>query len=145
MQIRFLAFLLFIALAPGMRLAAQGKNTQQVEAAVKKLTRAMLDSDVPVLSALASPKLTYGHSSGKVQDKTEFLASFKTGASDFTKIDIKDQTIYFVNNTAIVRHLLDADTNDNKQPGHTTLKIMTVWTKVGSQWLLVARQAVKAL
>lgn len=145
MRVRFLAFLLFIAVVPGMRLMAQGKNTQQVEAAVKKLTRAMLDSDIPVLSALASGKLTYGHSSGKIQNKTEFLESFKTGASDFTKIDIKDQTIYFVNNTAIVRHVLDADTNDNKQPGHTTLKIMTVWTKVGSQWLLIARQAVKAL
>jgi len=145
MRVRFLAFLLFITVTSGMRLMAQGKNTQQVEAAVKKLTQAMLGSDIPVLSALASGKLTYGHSSGKVQNKAEFLESFKTGASDFTKIDIKDQTIYFVNNTAIVRHILDADTNDNKQPGHTTLKIMTVWTKVGSQWLLIARQAVKAL
>jgi len=92
---------------------------------------------------LAADQLTYGHSSGKVQNKAEYLESFKTGASDFTKIDISDQTIYFVNNTAIVRHLLDADTNDNKQPGHTTLKIMTVWEKVAGKWLLIARQAVK--
>ncbi|MCF3109958.1 nuclear transport factor 2 family protein [Niabella sp. CC-SYL272] len=144
MRIRFFAFFLAMTLASGTTLLAQGKSTRQVEAAVKKLTKAMLDSDIPVLSALASEQLTYGHSSGKVQNKAEFLESFKTGASDFTKIDIKDQTVYIVNNTAIVRHLLDADTNDNKQPGHTTLKIMTVWTKAGSQWVLIARQAVKA-
>ncbi|MBZ4189977.1 nuclear transport factor 2 family protein [Niabella beijingensis] len=144
MHVRFFAFLFLMLLVPAAGVIAQGKNVQQVEVAVKKLTKAMLDSDVPVLSALAAEKLTYGHSSGKVQDKAEFLESFKTGASDFTRIDITDQSIYFVNNTAIVRHLLDADTNDNKQPGHTTLKIMTVWTKVGSQWQLIARQAVKA-
>ena len=144
MRVRFFAFVLAILLAPATTLWAQGKTTRQVEAAVKKLTKAMLDSDIPVLSALASGQLTYGHSSGKVQNKAEFLESFKTGASDFTKIDIKDQTVYIVNNTAIVRHLLDADTNDNKQPGHTTLKIMTVWTKQGNQWVLIARQAVKA-
>lgn len=144
MRVRFFAFFVAIMLASGTTLLAQGKSTRQVEAAVKKLTKAMLDSDIPVLSTLASEQLTYGHSSGKVQNKTEFLESFKTGASDFTKIDIKDQTVYIVNNTAIVRHLLDADTNDNKQPGHTTLKIMTVWTKSGSQWVLIARQAVKA-
>lgn len=144
MRLRFFAFLLLLSCFPAAGLWAQGKNTRQVEAAVKKLTKAMLDSDIPVLSAVASDKLTYGHSSGKVQNKTEFLESFKTGASDFTKINITDQSIYFVNNTAIVRHLLDADTYDHKQPGHTTLKIMTVWTKSGNQWLLIARQAVKA-
>ena len=45
--------------------------------------------------------------------------------------------------TAIVRHLFDADTNDNNKPGHVTLKIMTVWQKQGSKWILLARQAVK--
>ncbi|AHF15750.1 nuclear transport factor 2 family protein [Niabella soli] len=144
MRLRFFSFLFLALVLPAGSLFAQTRGQQEVEAAVKKLTRAMLDSDVPVLSALASSKLTYGHSSGKVQNKAEFLESFKTGASDFTKIDIKDQTIYLVNNTAIVRHLLDADTDDNKQPGHTTLKIMTVWEKVSGKWLLIARQAVKA-
>ncbi|ANH79715.1 DUF4440 domain-containing protein [Niabella ginsenosidivorans] len=143
MRIRFFALLLGIVLIPAAPLWAQNKHLQEVEAAVKKFTKAMLDSDIPVLSALAADQLTYGHSSGKVQNKAEYLESFKTGASDFTKIDISDQTIYFVNNTAIVRHLLDADTNDNKQPGHTTLKIMTVWEKVAGKWLLIARQAVK--
>ncbi len=144
MRIRFFALLLGVLLVPAASLWAQNKHLQEVEATVKKFTKAMLDSDIPVLSALAADQLTYGHSSGKVQNKTEYLESFKTGASDFTKIDITEQTIYFVNNTAIVRHLLDAATNDNKQPGHVTLKIMTVWEKVGGKWLLIARQAVKA-
>lgn len=144
MRIKLFSFFLLVALVSVLNLAAQTKNELAVEAVVKQLTKAMLNSDIPMLNALASDKLTYGHSSGKVQNKKEFLESFKTGASDFTKIDISEQSIYLVNNTAIVRHLLDAETNDNKQPGQAHIKILTVWERVNGKWLLIARQAVKA-
>lgn len=123
---------------------AQSKNVKEVESTVAAFIKALEDGNLKVLNTIASNKLTYGHSSGKVQNKTEYLESFKTGASDFVKIHITDQTIDIIGNTAIVRHLLDADTNDNHTPGHITLKIMTVWQKqANNKWILLARQAVK--
>lgn len=135
--------ILLLAFIICIRSNAQTQSVKEVTSTVQKFIKALEDGNVKVLSAMASDKLTYGHSSGKVQNKTEYLESFKTGASDFVKINISDQTIDVSGNTAIVRHLLDADTNDNNTPGHIVLKIMTVWQKQGSTWILLARQAVK--
>jgi ketosteroid isomerase-like protein len=134
---------LLAALAFGVTVQAQRSYEEQVQKTVAQFVKALEDSDLKTLSAVASPRLTYGHSSGKIENKEQFLQTFKTGASDFVKINITEQTIDITGTTAIVRHLFDADTNDNNKPGHVTLKVMTVWQKQGTKWILLARQAVK--
>lgn len=134
-----LAFVFFA----GVTLYAQTKAEQQVEQAVAALVKAMEDGNTTALTNITAKDLTYGHSSGKVENKTEFVQAFATGASDFVKINITDQTIDIVKKTAIVRHTLDAETFDNKKPGQVKLKVMTVWQKLGGSWRLIARQAVK--
>jgi ketosteroid isomerase-like protein len=115
-----------------------------VEETVEKMRKLMLDPDSAALSALAAPKLTFGHSSGKVQNKQEFLHSFLTGESDFTSLEFTDQTTIVSGSTAIVRHTLTAGTNDKgKAPGTVKLLVMLVWQKVKGEWILLARQAVK--
>lgn len=121
----------------------QNKKHKQVENAVAALIKSMEDGNVNALNNLAANQLTYGHSGGKVENKQQFVNAFATGASDFVKINISDQTIDVVKKTAIVRHMLEADTNDNNKPGHVKLKILTVWQKMGGKWKLLARQAVK--
>ncbi|WP_346237796.1 nuclear transport factor 2 family protein [Niabella insulamsoli] len=134
---------LMLAVVCGLSVNAQRSYADQVTATVSKFIKALEDSDLQALHSLAAPKLTYGHSSGKIETKEQFLQTFKTGASDFVSIKITDQTVDIAGTTAIVRHLFDADTNDNNKPGHVTLKVMTVWQKQGSKWVLLARQAVK--
>lgn len=134
---------LLAALAFCITAAAQRSYEEQVQKTVAQFVKAMEDSDLKTLNSLTAAKLTYGHSSGKIETKDQFLQTFKTGTSDFVKINITDQTIDITATTAIVRHLLDADTNDNNKPGHVTLKVMTVWQKQGNKWVLLARQAVK--
>ena len=122
---------------------AQSKAEKQVEAAVAGLLKAMEDGNTAALESIAADKLTYGHSAGNVENKQQFVNTFATGASDYVKINVSDQTIDIIKKTAIVRHLIDAETNDNNKPGHLRLKVMTVWQKMGGKWKLIARQAVK--
>ena len=122
---------------------AQSKKEKQVKIAVDVLVKAMEDGDISALRNIAANELTYGHSGGKIESKEEFLLPFTTGASDFVKISISAQTINIIKKTAIVRHFLEADTNDNNKPGHVKLKVLTVWQKKNGQWKLIARQAVK--
>ncbi len=122
---------------------AQSKSEKQVEKAVALLIKGMEDGDPGILNRVADDGLTYGHSGGKVENKSEFVNAFISGASDFVKINISGQKIDVFGKTAIVRHLLEADTNDRNVPGHVKLKIMTVWKKKGGQWKMIARQAVK--
>jgi len=117
---------------------------KQVEEAVETLRKLMVDPDSAKLSAMASDKLTFGHSSGKIQNKQEFLHSFISGDTDFTSLEFNNQTVTVSGSTAIVRHALTGGTHDKgKEPGTANLLIILVWQKVKGQWVLLARQAVK--
>jgi ketosteroid isomerase-like protein len=116
----------------------------QVEQAVEKIRKLMLEPDSAALSAMASEKLTFGHSGGKIQNKQEFLHSFISGETDFTSLEFTDQTIQVSGSTAIVRHTLSGGTHDKgKDPGTVKLLILLVWQKVKGEWVLLARQAIK--
>ena len=122
---------------------AQSKDEKGVASQVELLRKAMVDADKASLENLTDAKLSYGHSGGKVEDKAAFVENIVSGHSDFKSIELTDQTIYVTGNTAIVRHNLAAETNDNGKPGNVHLHILMVWVKTGSQWKLLARQAVK--
>ena len=123
--------------------AAQTGREAQVAVAVTSLTKAMIDADKPVLEKLTDPGLSYGHSSGKIQNQKEFIDAIVSGASDFVTIDLLDQTIRVSGKTAIVRHILSATTNDGGKPGTVKLSVLLVWQKKHGHWKLLARQAVK--
>jgi hypothetical protein len=55
------------------------------------------------LNDLTSEKLSYGHSNGAVEDKKDFMHKITSGASDYTKIDVSNQTINISGDVAIVR------------------------------------------
>jgi type IV pilus biogenesis protein CpaD/CtpE len=122
---------------------ASADDLPAVTAAAEKLRLAMIDPTRDNLSALVADDLSYGHSSGKVDTKSSFIADLLSGASDFVTIVITDQTVKLVGNDAIVRHTLTADTNDSGKPGKVTIKILGVWQKQGGQWRLLARQAIR--
>lgn len=122
---------------------AQSKCEKQVAAAVEKLRKAMIDGDSAVLNSIVSDQLSYGHSGGHVDDKKTFLRKLTGGGSDFLTMDLSVQTILVEGKTAIVRHKLEAKTNDNNKPGEVHLLVMLVWKKRSGSWKLLARQAVK--
>lgn len=125
------------------QLDKQKKQIEQVEKAVQRLAKAMVDADSATLSQLVSDRLSYGHSSGHLDDKKTFVEKIVSGKSDFVTIDLQDQTIDVNKGLAIVRHTLNATTNDGGKPGEVHLKVLLIWQKEKEGWKLVARQAVK--
>ncbi len=134
---------LAILLLSSCSLFAQSKDEKAVAAATEALRLAMISGNQQELDKVVSDKLSYGHSGGLVENKTAFLAKFASGQSDFVSINLTEQTIDVIRKTAIVRHKLTADTNDNQKPGTVNLKVMLVFVKDGGKWKLAARQAVK--
>lgn len=122
---------------------AQIKNENKVAAAVEQLRKAMIDGNKTELENLVSDQLSYGHSGGHIDDKKEFVEKLTSGKSDFVTIDLTEQSISISGKTAIVRHKLNATTNDGGKPGEVHLLVMLVWQKQGGKWILLARQAVK--
>lgn len=122
---------------------AQAKQEKEVTAAVDKLRKAMVDGDRAALTDMAAEKLSYGHSSGLVEDKAAFVEKIASGKSDFVSIDLTEQTVAVSGRVAIVRHLLNAVTNDNNTPGNVKLRVLLIFQKEKGEWRLLARQAVK--
>ena len=122
---------------------AQSKDVKKVADAVEQLRKAMVDGDKAALENAVSDSLSYGHSTGRVENKTEFVENLVTGKSDFVTIELSEQTISVKEGVAVVRHILNAVTNDGGKPGTAKIKILLVWVKEKGQWKLLARQAVK--
>lgn len=134
---------LLLCLVCSLAAQAQSQSEKEVAAAVEALRAAMISADKAVLGNIAAPQLSYGHSSGKIESKNEFVETLASGKSDFTSIDLAEQSITIAGNTAIVRHKLAAETNDGGNPGTVNLGVMLVWQKNKGKWQLLARQAFK--
>ncbi|HVZ24415.1 MAG TPA: nuclear transport factor 2 family protein [Sediminibacterium sp.] len=122
---------------------AQSKEEIAVTDRVEQMRKAMIDADSAKLAELVSDKLSYGHSTGRLEDKATFIGNIISGKSDFVTISLTEQTVTVEHDVAIVRHILSATTNDSGKPGSIVLKILLVWVKQHGKWILLARQAVR--
>jgi hypothetical protein len=123
---------------------AQSAKNKSLEIAVDQLKEAMISGNRVQLEKIASDQLSYGHSGGHIEGKSEFVEKIASGKSDFVSIEMTEQTIQITGKTAIVRHVLTAVTNDGGKPGNVKLKVLLVFSKEKGQWKMLARQAVKA-
>jgi hypothetical protein len=133
--------------------AAQNKDSKDkdkeavaaVADAVIELTKAMLAPDKAKLESLIADQLSYGHSSGLVQDKAAFIDTIVGKKTVYKSIELSKQTIAISGNDAIVRHAWMSESGSGD--GNWTvskLGILQVWQKQGSSWKLLARQGYKA-
>jgi hypothetical protein len=110
---------------------------------VTALTKAMINADKKMLEELSSPSLSYGHSSGVMENQREFIEKLVSGKSDFVTIDLSEQTISISGDVALVRHTLNADIKDGGVASTIKLGVLLVWQKQRGDWKLLARQAFK--
>ena len=141
---RLIVLIVFTHLVAGLK--AQEKQIKSLENAVETLRKAMVDGDRNALSLISSDQLTYGHSSGKIENQKEFVESIANGSSNFETIELSNQKIIIQNKTGIVRHDFVATTHDaGKAPGEVKLHIITVWVKEGKNWKIIGRQAIRKM
>lgn len=123
----------------------QASRTETIDViqAVARLNAAMIEPTEEVLGKIVSNGLTYGHSSGKVQDKAEFIDDLVHGTFDFGSIDISDQTVQISGEVAVVRQIFDSEATNAGKPVHVHIGNVLIFQKLEGQWELLARQAYK--
>ncbi len=121
---------------------AQANESAAVADAVSALTKAMLEADRAKLNALTAEQLSYGHSSGKLEDKPTFVGVVADKKTHYKSIVLSDQTVSVVGSNAIVRHSWQSEsgTGDGKW-NVSKIGVLQVWQKQGGDWKLLARQA----
>jgi ketosteroid isomerase-like protein len=137
-----LAFL--AAGATGLPALAETNDQAAVADGVAALTKAMLAADRAKLEALVADQLSYGHSSGRVESKQEFVEVIASKKTVYKSIELSKQTVAVAGNNAIVRHAWESEsgTGDGKW-NVSKIGVLQVWQKEPAGWRLLARQAFK--
>ncbi|HMR20164.1 MAG TPA: nuclear transport factor 2 family protein [Sphingobacterium sp.] len=115
-----------------------------IESTIEIFRQALIEPNANTLEQLTSASLSYGHSSGMVEDKDEFIDALVSGKSNFLSIQITNQQITSSRDVSVVRHQLDAETEDvDRTRTNIRLHVLTIWRHEEGRWKLLTRQAVK--
>jgi hypothetical protein len=121
-------------------------DEQKILDRVKQLNAAIfINRDSVALEGLMADKVTYGHSSAKIENRSEMIAGAIHSPSTYKNFMMDSAAVFFQGKTtAVVRHVLKAtsvDAQGKESPLH--LNVLQVWVMQGNKWKLTARQAVK--
>jgi ketosteroid isomerase-like protein len=124
--------------------SAESADQAAVTEAIAALTKAMLAADKAKLESLVSDNLSYGHSSGRIETKKEFVEVVASKKTVYNKIELSNHVITIAGNNAIARHAWESEsgTGDGKW-NVSKIGVLQVWQKEPTGWKLLARQAFK--
>lgn len=144
-MMKLILSLMVCCLVSSTLLLAQSADEKAVADAVEKFRVAMIAADKSTLENIAAEELSYGHSSGLVEDRAQFVDHFVSKKTVFLEnLTFSDQTIRMAGDAAIVRHRMTSDIkSNNTTPGKVDILILMVWKKYKGEWKLLARQAAK--
>jgi ketosteroid isomerase-like protein len=122
---------------------ADAADEAAVTQAVEELRKATFAQDKAKLEALTAEQVSYGHSSGVVQNKAELINGVMTRKSTVKTLDFPELKVAVVGNSAIARHLYVSDSETDGKLTNTKIGILAVWQKQDGGWKLLARQGYK--
>jgi ketosteroid isomerase-like protein len=129
-----------LGLVPGL---AATSDEAAVSAAVEAFRAAMVAKDRKALTELTASTLSYGHSSGKIQDKAVFIEGAMDPKSTWKSITLSDQTVQVAGTNAISRFTFTGQNDSGGKTNDVKLGILMVWVKQRGKWRLLARQGYK--
>jgi ketosteroid isomerase-like protein len=137
--------LAFLALGvSALPASAESADQAAVADSIAALTKAMLAADRAKLESLVSDQLSYGHSSGRIQDKKDFVEVIASKKTVYKSIVLSNHAVTIAGNNAIARHAWESEsgTGDGKW-NVSKIGVLQVWQKDAGGWKLLARQAFK--
>ena len=138
---RSLAFAGALVLGTSHLALAQSGEEAAVTQAIESLRKAMLDADKAKLEELTADQLSYGHSSGVIETKAQFVEVVASKKTIYKSIALAEPSTTVVGDSAIARHIFSAETEAGGKPGTARVGVLQVWQKQSGGWRLLARQA----
>lgn len=122
---------------------AQTADEQKLVTTVKEFHQALVNKNTISINQQTDKALSYGHSNGWVESKTEMIKNLETNYISYQSFKEDSIKVSSNGNIANVRFVatIEASLKDSKTTYN--LKVLEVWVKKGKRWLLFARQSVK--
>jgi hypothetical protein len=123
---------------------AQQTDEEKLIVTVKEFHQALVKKNTVSINQQTDKALSYGHSNGWVQTKTDMIKDFETGYISYQGFKEDSITVTMNGNMANVRFVADIIATLKGTTSSFHLKVLEVWIKKGNRWILFGRQAVKA-
>lgn len=131
------------SLFPNSAALADPSDETAVKQNVEALRKALLSADKDQLQQLTAAHLSYGHSSGKIQTKAEFVDGVMTRKAVVKSLTFPELTVAVVGDAAIARHIYASESETGGKPNNVRIGVLAVWQKQDGGWKLLARQPYK--
>ena len=118
-------------------------DEEKLIATIKEFHQALVTKNTVSINQQTDKALSYGHSSGWVETKPEFLKHLETGYIVYKSYSEDSLAIKMNGNLASARFVAEISSRMNGADGNSLLRVLEVWVKKGNRWMLFARQAVK--
>jgi uncharacterized protein DUF4440 len=119
---------------------AQSGDEMAVADVVEVLRKGILEPDKAKLAQVTSEQLSYGHSSGRVETKEQFINGVMTRKAVVKSLAFPELKVTVVGNAAIARHIYLAESELDGKATTTRIGALQVWQKQDGAWKLLARQ-----
>jgi len=113
-------------------------DVRAVLAAEDRRYRAMQDADLATLTELCADELSYAHSSGIRDTRSEYLEKLRSGYYVYRRIDHPVERVEVLGDTAIVVGRMTADVEVQGRPKTIDNLALAVWTRASGSWQLLA-------
>jgi ketosteroid isomerase-like protein len=123
--------------------APDPKTEKEILAAMEAWKEAMLNRDRSALEKLYAPDLTYTHSNGRQENKTEAIDAVVNSKDRTESIELAGLSVRVYGKTALVKGKVTLNNVSNGKPVVLILDVLHVWVKSSSGWQLVARQSTR--
>lgn len=136
--------LLTIALFFTSLIVVAQTDEAKLTATIKEFHQSLVKKNTVSINQQTDIALSYGHSNGWVETKTEMIKNLETGYTSYKSIKEDSLQVMISGNVANARFVGDYEVSLNG--GNFVvyhLKVLEVWVRKGKRWLLFARQAVR--
>ena len=133
------AFILLLAIAP---VIVEAQQEDEVINSMKRFHRLLLEKSADLGNYLHKD-LSYGHSSGWIENRQELLSNNKEGVLVYHAYKEDSISAVVSGNTAWVRFSADIDVSLRGNAANIHLRVLEVYIREDKQWKLFVRQAIR--
>jgi Domain of unknown function (DUF4440) len=121
---------------------AGSPEEKAVLAAVETWRQAMLTKDPAKFDQVFHPALSYGHSIGLVENKTQATDHVLKSTTIYKAVDLTDTKVNVRGDVAVVTGKAHYEKHPKAAPVlHQNLVVLSVWVKAARGWQMIARQS----
>ena len=105
--------------------------------------QAMLAGDLPVLNTFLAADLTYVHSGGQLETKTEFIERLRTGHLRYRRLDREEVRARVYGKTAVVTGRAHVEVDADGEQHAFEIRFLEVWVSKNGRWQMVAWESTR--